>query len=92
MVYVNNVSIKNTEDIIGRLVKKNEILEVIGVCMSIRFNEPPRSEDVLYNIVDNLKGHQDIKDLENEIIRLCNVTVTTHFYEYESLLIEELEA
>lgn len=91
MVYVNNTKIKNTEDIIECLTKRDEILEVISVCLTIRFNEPPRSENVLYNIVDDLKGHQDIVDLENEIIRLCNVTVNTHEFD-GSLLIEELEA
>ena len=90
MVYVNNVSVKNTEDIITRLVKRNEILKVISECLMIRFDEPPCSGDVLYNIVDDLKGHQDISDLENEIIKLCNVTVTSHGFD-KSLLIEELK-
>lgn len=81
MVYVDGVKIKNTDDIISHLSKLSEIKRVIKESFDVNrykgmgINFDNVCNDVLYNIVDDLKGHQDIEDLENEIIEICNYSI-----------------
>lgn len=93
MVYVNDIKIMNTDDIISHLSKLTEIKRVIKECYNrseykeIGINIDNIVDDVLYNVVDDLKGHQSIETLENEIITICNNTIDKTNSEIKKIIV-----
>ena len=93
MVYDGDLKIKNTEDIISRLRKKDEIIKNIAYYVFMKtsyfsedFDMNKECENILYNVVDDLKGHQSLIDLENQIISICNNTVKQYNYPKKYLI------
>ena len=87
MVYDGDLKITNTEDIISRLRKKDDIIRNIAYYIFMKtdyfseeFDMDRECENLLYNVVDGLKGHQSLIDLENKIISICNNTVNKYDY------------
>ena len=93
MVYVNDVEIMNTDDIISHLSKLTEIKRVIKECYDdskykrMGINIDNVVDDVLYNVVDDLKGHQTIQELENKIIEICNNTIDKTNSEIKKIIV-----
>lgn len=84
MVYIGNEKIMNTDDIIQHLTNVDDILRVIKSCYKASefkhddIDVEIKSKNVLFNVVDDLKGHQNIIDLENQIIKICNNTIKSY--------------
>jgi len=93
MVYIGNLKVKNTCDIIENLQKKNDIIKALAYHIIMRtnyfsenFDIDKECDNLLYNVVDNIKGHQSIVDLENEIITISNNTVNRYNYPKKYLI------
>ena len=83
----------NTEEIINKFKKKDEIIKSIAyhifmktIYFSEDFDMDRECNNLLYNVVDDLKGHQSIKDLENQIITISNNTVIKYKYPNKYLI------
>ena len=93
MIYIGNLKVKNTCDIIENLQKKNEIIKSLAYHIIMKqnyfsddFDINKECENLLYNVVDDLKGHQNIIDLENQIITISNNTVNKYNYPKKYLI------